>query len=382
MSRIFIAIALLVTATLGFAQTPNTSNTTESYLVSAEDTLSITTRDVTEATGDFLVRQDGYIAFPLAGEVKVAGLTTTEIRKRLVDLLKKEIKDPDVTVNVKVARVQRTYVFGSIARPGITDWKPNWRLTELVAAAGGLTLPPERVKAIIFRVGQPNVHLQMKSVLVDAIEADNVLVLPGDTVNFQSDVQIRVVVIGDVRKPGVTAILAGQGVVEALAAADGPTDTARLSKAHIVRKGQNIDVDLYKAVTLGQSSINIPLEENDTLYVPKLVSQISVFGSVGKPGPILVPDGKDITVTQAIALAGGPVSQAKLDGVTIARVGPDGKIVTTKVNLKALLHGNRQQPDPILQDKDIVYVAESGKPGFREFQSIVTFLLLGRNLTK
>ncbi len=369
-----------MTACLGLAQTP--APDTDAYTVAAEDTLSITTRDVPEATGEFLIRQDGNITFPIAGEIKVAGLTTAEIRVKLISLLKKEIKDPDVTVNVKQARVQRTYVFGSIARPGITDWKPKWRLTELVAAAGGLTLPPERVKAIIFRVGQPNVQVQMKSVLVDAVEADNTIVLPGDTVNFQSDVSLRLNVIGEVKKPGVTTVLFGQGVVEALSAADGPTEMARMSKAHIVRNGQDIPVNLYAAVSLGQSALNIPVEENDTLYVPKLVAQISVFGSVGKPGPQIVPDGKELTVSQAISIAGGPVSEAKLDGVTVARVGPDGKITTTKHNVKAILKGNSKEADLVLQDKDIVYVAQSGKAGLRELQSVVQFLLLGRNFTR
>jgi polysaccharide export outer membrane protein len=346
----------------------------ENYKIEPDDVISVFVLDVPDATGDFLVRKDGKITVPLAGEVSVEGKTTKEITGLLTALLKKELRNPQVTVNLKQGSVHRIYVMGAIHSPGILDWKPKWRLTEVIAAASGLMDVPERTKVLIFRSGSKHIEIPLKRLLVDGDDSSNIEILTGDVLNFQTDVTVRVQVVGQVLKPGEVDVLQGQGVAEVLAAAGGAQPGASLSGARLVRGGKEIPLDLYASVTKGDPAKDFTVLDGDTLYVPALLIKISVIGMVGKPGPIPVPDGVEVTLTQALALAGGPVSRAKLDSVGVIHTGPDRKLVATKYDLKSLLRGDRGLIDPVLRDGDIVYIAGSGKLSAGDIVSSIALL--------
>jgi polysaccharide export outer membrane protein len=348
--------------------------------VAPEDVLAIITRDVPEASGEFLVRSDGKIDFPLVGEVAVGGLTLEEIRVRLTDLLKKELRNPQLTVNVKSTSARRIYVLGAVTRPAVYDYKDGWRITELVAAAGGLNVPPERVRALVFRSGNPTRVIPLKDIFVEAKDDANVPVLPGDVVNFQTDVTMRVTVVGEVARPGTVPIFVGQGIAEALAAAGGASSSANLSKARLTRGGQEVPINLYEATVLSRVDRNTTVQEGDTLFVPRLVERISVVGMVARPGSLLVPDGRVYTLSQAVSEAGGMIRTAKSDSVNVARLGPDGKVITEFHNLREIMRGNPKHPDPRLKEGDIVFVPQSGRASLSDIGSAVSILFFGSRI--
>ncbi len=376
-TRVLIAALALSLAGACLAQTASPASPAgqtvpvqdESYRVRAEDVINVTVADVAEASGDFLVRKDGYITVPLVGEIQVAGKTTKEITAVITERLKKEIRKPSVTVNLKSTTLERIYVMGAVRGGGVLDYKPKWRLTEVIAAGGGLASAPERTKVLIFRAGADHQEIALKRLLVDGDDKANVEVQPGDVLNFQTDVTIRVQVVGRVDKQGPIEVREGQGAAEALAAAGGAAADAKLTGAKIVRGGKEIPVDLYAAVTKGDQTKNVTLQDGDTLIVPALLTRVAVIGQVGHPGPIVVPDGETLTLTRAVALAGGPGRGAKTDKVQIVRMGADRKPVATDYNLKGLIRADKGLVDPLLQDGDLVMIAQSGKAGASEFSS-------------
>ncbi len=390
--RSFIAVAALALSCAALAQTttppasapaqtPQTPILEESYKVQPDDQINIAVKDVPDAGGQFTVGKDGVINMQLTGELNVAGLTRKEIADLVASKLKKEIRNPIVTVSVTSTSQRRIYLLGAIRSGGVIDWKPQWRLTELIAAGGGLASEPERTKVLIFRKGVDHMEIPMKRLLVDGDDKANVDVFPNDVVNFQTDVRVRVNVVGKVGHQGMVEVLEGQGVSEVLAAAGGTGADARLTGAKLLRKGKEVPVDLYTAVVKGEPSENVTVQDGDTLVVPTLLNKIAVIGQVGRPGPIVVPDGEILTLTKAVSLAGGPGRGAKLDSVGIVRMGPDRKPVATKYDLKALLRGDPKNKviDPILQDGDLVVIAQSGKAGYGEFsQGIGVFGFLNR----
>jgi polysaccharide biosynthesis/export protein len=110
-----------------------------SYLVQPGDTLVVSVWKETDLQADILVRPDGGLSFPLAGDVPAAGHTVDDIRKDLQTRLAKFIPDPVVTVVVKKADGSRIYVVGKVNHPG--DF-PLYRPTDVMQAlslAGGTT---------------------------------------------------------------------------------------------------------------------------------------------------------------------------------------------------------------------------------------------------
>jgi polysaccharide export outer membrane protein len=84
----------------------------------------------------------------------------------------------------------------------------------------------------------------------------------------------RVFVFGDVKKPGMVPMARNMTVLHALAAADNFQGTALLEEIRVVRGGdftkpKILTADLARFFTYGDPSRNIPLEENDVIFVPR-----------------------------------------------------------------------------------------------------------------
>lgn len=123
-----------------------------------------------------------------------------------------------------------------------------------------------------------------------------------------------------------------------------------------------------RAVIMRQGSPNITVDLSDTnamstLLLPgdviKLAAALPQFYFVG--GAISDPGQKNfhpgLTLTQAILAAGGATRFASSD-VKVSRQGADGRLVTTKYNLKKIEEG--KIPDPVLQPGDRVEVSRGG----------------------
>lgn len=90
--------------------------------------------------------------------------------------------------------------------------------------------------------------------------------------------------------------------------------------------------ELEKEVEQGNLSRNIPLQDGDTIFVPRFdKNRIFVTGQVKAPASYSVPEGT--TVLQAITLAGGVTEAASLGRVRIIRIVGDEK-KTIKVKLE------------------------------------------------
>jgi protein involved in polysaccharide export with SLBB domain len=123
-----------------------------------------------------------------------------------------------------------------------------------------------------------------------------------------------------------------------------------------------------RAVIMRQGSTNTTVDLTDTNAMATLVMPGDVIklipappqfyfvgGAINDPGQKSFHSG--LTLTQAILAAGGTTRFAGGD-VKIGRQGADGRLVTTKYNLKKIEDG--KIPDPILQPGDRVEVSRGG----------------------
>lgn len=84
----------------------------------------------------------------------------------------------------------------------------------------------------------------------------------------------RFFVFGDVKKPGHYALGRNMTVLQALTAAEGYNETALLDEIRIIRGGdlnnpRILVADVSRAFTYGDLTRNLPLEENDIVFVPR-----------------------------------------------------------------------------------------------------------------
>jgi polysaccharide export outer membrane protein len=109
-------------------------------------------------------------------------------------------------------------------------------------------------------------------------------------------------------------------------------------------------VDL-QALLSGDVAENVDVQNNDTIYVPK-TSVFSVFGEVGKPGSY--PLEKELTVLEALSLAGGPTQEADPQRLELLRRDGDEQIKIV-INIKELLEARDATEKLLIQDGDVIY---------------------------
>ena len=115
------------------------SSSPSSYLIGPGDILSISVWKEEGMELEVLVRPDGEITFPLAGEIKAGGLTTKALSDELVKKLKKYIPHPSVTVSVLKSESNKVYVIGKVNRPGEFIATGYMDVLQALTMAGGLT---------------------------------------------------------------------------------------------------------------------------------------------------------------------------------------------------------------------------------------------------
>jgi polysaccharide biosynthesis/export protein len=162
-------------------------------------------------------------------------------------------------------------------------------------------------------------------------------------------------VLGEVGKPGVYPALGQQRLFDMISIAGGFSDKAgrSITVTHRASPDKPDTVPLARNFSDNPES-NVAVFPGDTIVVRK-ADIVYVVGAVGKPSGFLMDSGT-LTVLQAIALAGGTSSTARLGDARIIRKGPAG-MSQTPVHLQKML--SAKVPDMPMEADDILFVPTS-----------------------
>jgi len=251
-------------------------------------------------------------------------------------------------------------VLGAVVSPGYFDLEPGLprRVTDVLALAGGLVVPPERAQGSIFRADGASVPLDLSAILTAGDPAANLALLPGDVISV-AERTVRVSVAGQVMKPGEYDLPAGAGVVEAVALAGGLSPRGALQSVLVQRPGGATQtVDMFRIMVRGDLAGNVPLGPGDLVMVPESKARIAVLGAVGKPGYFDIDEAAPPTVTQAVALAGGAQKHARVGETALVRL-DNGQPTRTVVDLNRILRGGDVKADLPVRDGDLIFVPDA-----------------------
>ena len=109
------------------------------YTVQPGDILTVSVWKEKDLHGDVLVRPDGGLSFPLAGDIQAIGHTVDEVRQLLETGLKRYIPDPTVSVALKQLGGNFIYVIGNVNRPGQFPFSKPLDVMQALSLAGGMT---------------------------------------------------------------------------------------------------------------------------------------------------------------------------------------------------------------------------------------------------
>jgi len=159
----------------------------EAYRIGIEDVVRVSVWGEGNLDISQKVRPDGMITVPLVNDVKVAGLTTAQVRETVSEKLKDYLRDPNVTVMIEEINSFRIYLLGEVNQQGPLQFYRPTRLLQAVAQAGGLT-PFSKKTITILREefgAEKRIEVDYKKLWAGDPSQENILLKPGDTLLFK-----------------------------------------------------------------------------------------------------------------------------------------------------------------------------------------------------
>ncbi len=249
------------------------------YKIGAKDLLEISVLGVQEISKLVVrVSEEGRITLPLLGEVEVGNLTKFEVERKLARLAgEKIVLKPEVTVHILEYMSRRVSVVGAVEKPGPFELLGRQTVLSVLSEAGGLTRDAGEEIIIIRQLPAGDstaIRIPTDGLFVRGDPKLNIVLEPGDVINVPVDKVVPIYVFGQVRNPGALQVKRSSlpTLTQAIAQAGGFTDRANRKRVQIRRKdvtGKESEVNVNVRDILKGKIKDIPLRENDTVYVPE-----------------------------------------------------------------------------------------------------------------
>lgn len=306
---------------------------TPDFSIGPGDVLDISVPDVPEINSRVeRVSAQGSIDLPVAGYIKVGGLTEDQARDAIRQSLSKLVKDPDVNLFVREYKSREVAVVGMVNKPGL--YSLNSRsdtVLDLIGRAGGMN---ERASNQVMLIPAP---LSSGGRIPSAIIAD----LHDSKHSNTSDAivsphPLRVETATNAEDPETAAAPDPEGVTQA-------------SYSPLPKGADSIPIDLT-SLTRG-SRDDIPVRPGDVIIVPASGS-VLVQGWVRTPGAYPITPG--LTEYGAITAAGGAMFSST---ARLLRLEHSGERTEHRFDIAKIESG--QEPDLQVESGDVVVVNKS-----------------------
>src|SRR6185436_14887032 len=153
----------------------------DEYRIGTEDVLHVIVWDNKDLEQTVMVRPDGKISFPLAGEIKAQDLTVPQLTELLTQRLSTAVKNPNVSVMVKEIRSFRVHFVGRIVKPGVYPIKAGTPLLQALTLAGGTSEHADLAAAYIIRKEQ-RLPIDLRKLIQEGDLSKNVRLEREDTI--------------------------------------------------------------------------------------------------------------------------------------------------------------------------------------------------------
>jgi len=187
------------------------------------------------------VADDGSIRVPLAGSVRIGGLSPAAAGQKVEEALKQGqyLVDPHVTFTVVQSRSQRVSVLGEVKSPGRYPMESNTTVLDLLAQAGGATDKGSDIIYILRPDSSGNLQ-RLPVNLKGAVDAKDATPAVLQTLRGGDSIFVPVAeqfyIAGEVHAPAMYRLESGMTLLQAIARAGGITERGSSSRVQIKRR--------------------------------------------------------------------------------------------------------------------------------------------------
>lgn len=255
----------------------------------------------------------------------------------------------------------------------------NWKLT--VTPEGNINIPGVGITNVAGKTIE-----QATAAIKSKLGANRYAIGRGTDVNVTlGDIRsIKVIVQGQLVRPGTYTLSSLSSVFVGLDAAGGPNEIGSYRNIEVVRNGKVIrKVDLYDFLIKGSSKDNIVLQDQDVIRVPPYQVRVELAGEVKIPGLFEVKPGE--TLQTLLDFSGGFTDQAYIARIKVRQVNGQQYRLTDKFerdySIYKPVRGDKFTIDRILDryENRVVIKGAVFKPGEFELQHGLTVSQLIKN---
>lgn len=180
LSNTLVAFVLLVVSSFAIADNQG------AYTLHQGDTIQVSVWGEEKLQSPNLVLPDGSITYPLAGVVKVVGLTAPEVEAKVAEKLKPYLPDPQVSVVITGIDGNKIHIIGKVKTPGSVLMTAPMDVLKALSVAGGFAKFADKTGIKILRetaagrkvIPVPNYEQLIKGESLDG----NYSLIAGDTI--------------------------------------------------------------------------------------------------------------------------------------------------------------------------------------------------------
>jgi polysaccharide export outer membrane protein len=168
------------------AFTAQAADNAQAYKLHQGDIIQVSVWGEEKLQSPSLVLPDGSITYPLAGRVEVAGLTSTEVEKRIAEKLKPYLPDPQVSVVITAITGNKIHIIGKVMKSGEVLMTGPMTILQALSVAGGFDKFADKDGIKVLREtkqGRTVIPVANYEQLIKGQNLDgNIALIPGDTV--------------------------------------------------------------------------------------------------------------------------------------------------------------------------------------------------------
>ncbi|MBW1966613.1 MAG: polysaccharide biosynthesis/export family protein [Deltaproteobacteria bacterium] len=170
---------------MAFVSSPVCAGEVPSFVLGPGDVLEISVWKDPELTKQVIVQPDGYLSFPLVGQVKAGGKTLAKVQHEIVERLQEYIPSPTVAVLPFKIESYKVYVIGKVKEPGVFMLPEPINVMQALSLAGGMNPFADLDKITILRQGpdgQSRIRFDYGDVAKGKHLEQNIMLQTGDVV--------------------------------------------------------------------------------------------------------------------------------------------------------------------------------------------------------
>lgn len=341
----------------GFAP-PNDIPVPTDYIVGPGDTVDVELYGKEEGDYSLTVDRNGYLHIPGLGPLQVAGLKYDQVKSRIQHEISTQMIGVESSVTMGVLRTIQVFVTGDVNVPSSYQVSSLSTVTNALYVAGGVSKIGSLRNLEVKRDGRVIARLDLYALLLHGDSSGDVRLQQGDVV-FVPPVGPTVSIGGEVRRPAIYEVHAGDTIADLLSLAGGLVPDAAPHGAKLERVDGGTEL---RVMDLDLASINqlaMRLHPGDVLTVPHILDEmadsVSLQGEVLRPGMYAWHQGMRLSdlLTSLAALK----EDADQRYVIIRRESyPGRRLSVLSADAVRAFQAPGTAADPILQSRDRVVV--------------------------